>query len=478
MVGDVATAVRAGLGRCLEHGDFQVDVVQDWSVALEKVGQSEYDLLLVDLGAPGMQARALVEGLARSGPGSAELALSQYVQEQETLLAIGQMVSSSLQIDQVLQQVAEHMARLVNAASCAIFDWDAASARLTVQAQYVRPGLAHSDAGLEIGQTCDAASHFATAGALREREPVVVHARSLPGGRQERRPQFYHTVAGVPLLAQGRVIGLAQVYLSEPGQSFETHDLRLLQSLANQVAVAIDNARLFSAVQASEAAMRDLSLRLINVQEQERRYIAQELHDELGQILTAAKIDIDLARRKLARLELDDLAPAQHRLEEASALTDEMLTRVRALTVELRPTLLDDMGIVPTLRWYLGRFARRTGVQAQLEAPQWPTRLQAEIETTIYRVVQEALTNVARHAQASRVLVRLRRDTDQVLLSVEDDGCGFEPDVEPARAGSSGGIGLLGLRERLELLGGWLELKSRPGYGVCLTAHLPREAGQ
>jgi signal transduction histidine kinase len=96
----------------------------------------------------------------------------------------------------------------------------------------------------------------------------------------------------------------------------------------------------------------------------------------------------------------------------------------------------------------------------------------------LYRFLQEALTNVAKHAQASRVLVRLRRDNSQVLLSVEDDGRGFEPDVEPTRGDSAGGIGLLGLRERLEILGGRLELETRPGDGVRLTAHLPRETGQ
>jgi signal transduction histidine kinase len=344
-----------------------------------------------------------------------------------------------------------------------------------VQTEYVRPGLVNPDDWVdEVGQAYDVSAYPATAGALREREPVVVYARAFQDGQQEHRLQLYHAMAGIPLIVKGRVIGLAEVYLSEQGQSFELRDLRLLQSLANQVAVAIDNARLFSAAQANEAAMRDLSLRLINVQEQERRYIAQELHDELGQILTATKIDIDLARRRISRLEIGDLAPAQSRLDEASALTDEMLTRVRAMTVELRPTLLDDMGIVSTLRWHLGRFAARTGVQAQLDAFELPTRLQAEIETTIYRVVQEALTNVARHAQASQVRVRLAWQGDVVITSIEDNGRGFDVRAWFQRSGEQQQtLGIIGIRERVMLLGGRADIKSQAGKGTRIEIELP-----
>ena len=169
----------------------------------------------------------------------------------------------------------------------------------------------------------------------------------------------------------------------------------------------------------------------------------------------------------------DDLAPAQSRLDEASALTDEMLTRVRAMTVELRPTLLDDMGIVPTLRWYLGRFAARTGVQAQLEAPQWPTRLQAEIETTIYRVVQEALTNVARHAGVDKVAVRLWTEQGTLNVQIEDQGAGFDPEHALVAEESSG---LVGMRERAVLLSGELTIESTLGAGTRLVATLPLDS--
>ena len=410
-----------------------------------------------------------------------ETVLRQYLQEQETLFVIGQLVSSSLQIDEVLQRVAEQMTRLVDAASCAISDWDPQTSTLTVQAEYIRPDMVDPDDPVDdMGQACDVSDYPATAAALRNRESFIVYLDDPEADLRERHLlELYQWrgVAGIPLVVQDRVIGLAEVYLAESGQSFGPHDLRLLQSLANQVAVAIDNARLFSATQANEAAMRDLSLRLINVQEQERRYIAQELHDELGQVLTATMINIDLARRKLARQVerqgIDDIAPVQSHLDEAGALTDEVLTKVRAMTVELRPTLLDDMGIVPTLRWYLGRFAQRTGLQVQLEAAELPARLRAEIETTIYRVVQEALTNAARYAQARQVQVQLACSGDMVTASVQDDGQGFDVRVWSERPGEQQTLGLMGIQERAMLLDGRARITSQPGGGTRVEIELP-----
>jgi signal transduction histidine kinase len=257
--------------------------------------------------------------------------------------------------------------------------------------------------------------------------------------------------------------------LAEEAKAFDNHDLRLLQVLANQVAVAIDNARLFTTVQASEATMRDLSLRLLKVQEEERRRIAQALHDELGQLLTALKIDVDLARRKLP----DSATSSLQRLDEASVLTDEVMTKIRALTIELRPPVLDDLGIVPTLRWYLERVAQRTNLQVQLEVPQMSTRLQPQIETAIYRTVQEGLTNVIRHAQATQVWVRLKYSADQLTVSIEDNGRGFDSRIwlegEPAQQT----LGLIGIKERAMLLGGRLSILSQPGQGTQIKLELP-----
>jgi len=410
-----------------------------------------------------------------------EMMLNQRLQEQETLFAIGQLVSSSLEIDVVMQQITEQMTRLVGASSCAISDWDPDAGTLTVVAEYIRPDQRDpNDPINDMGVAYEVTQYPITAAALRERTLFVVYRDDAQADSRERQLlEIYDWdgVAGIPLVVRDRVIGLAEVYLTEGDPRFTPHDLRLLQALANQVAVAVENARLFSAVRAKETALRNLSLRLLNVQEQERRFLAQELHDELGQLLTATKISIDLARRKIAQLWdrvdagiVDALAT---RLEDASALTDKVLTNVRALTVELRPTLLDDMGIIPTLRWYLGQFAIRTGIQVEFDAVELSARLPSEVETTIYRVVQEALTNVARHAQAGHVQVRLRCAQDSVTVSVTDDGSGFDLDVWTAQSKGSQTLGLAGIQERAMLLDGRVSITSRPGSGTQITMTLP-----
>ncbi len=420
-----------------------------------------------------------------------EMELNQRLQEQESLFAIGRLVSSNLQIDKVMQLVVEYMAHLVDAACCTVSDWDPDNDLLTVRARFIHPDQISSNGPVKDARHVQHESrHPLVARALFDGTPFIVYVddtRADSQARQLLESQNWYGVAGIPLVIQDRIIGLIEIYLAAHGQPFNLHDLRLLQALANQLAVAIDNARLFAAVQNSESAMRDLSFRLINVQEQERRYIARELHDELGQILTATKINIDLARRKLAQQSgfdapqpqesraQDEEARLRRRLDEASDLTDKALTNIRAMTVELRPTLLDDMGILPTLRWYLGRFAERTGIQVQLDVQELPARLQLEIETTIYRVVQEALTNVTRHAHASQVHVRLACAGDEVIASIEDDGRGFDVVAWSERRSEQQTLGLTGIQERAMLLNGHAVITSQPGQGTRIEMVLPAQ---
>jgi PAS domain S-box-containing protein len=420
----------------------------------------------------------------------AEDELKQRLEEQETLFAIGQLMTSNLQIDKETQLVAEHMAHLVDGMACTIYNWDAETERMTVAVKYVRPSQTRIDPEQrEVGQSFAIDVYSQMAAALRERQPYLAVAG------QEGEHNRYH-VATVPFIARDRPIGLAQVYRPLGMDSWNAHDVRLLQTLAGPVAVALDNARLFSVIQANEAALRSLSLRLINVQELERRHIAQELHDELGQLLTAIQINVDLARRRLK-----EESPLRKRLDEASTLTHDVLANVRTLTVELRPTLLDDMGIVPTLRWYLRQFSQRVGVQDQVpgsggsradlpgprkpefdvswDVPELPDRLQPEIETTIYRVVQEALTNVMRHAEADHVAVSLAHVTEmedgqgQIRLSIQDDGRGFDLAALAERRGKEQTLGLTGMQERVMLLGGQVQIISQPGQGTRIEVVLP-----
>jgi PAS domain S-box-containing protein len=200
-----------------------------------------------------------------------------------------------------------------------------------------------------------------------------------------------------------------------------------------------------------------LSQRLLEVQETERRYLARELHDELGQLLTATKLTFQAVQRARST------AASRKSLREGLALLDQCLHQVRSLSLDLRPSLLDDLGLGPALRWYVDRQAERAGFHVTLENRLGDRRLTSELETICFRVAQEALTNVARHAGAKEVQVTLAEGEGYLELCVSDDGTGFEVDQARARAAAGGSLGLLGMEERVSLAGGHLRVVSGPG---------------
>ena len=213
--------------------------------------------------------------------------------------------------------------------------------------------------------------------------------------------------------------------------------------------------------------LQRLSARLVSAQEDERRTIARELHDEVGQALTAIKVELAVAGRGAPLNTREGAA-----FDEARALTDHGLQLVRDLSQMLHPAMLDDLGLPETVAWYLNAFSKRTGVRADLVQDRMEDRLASEIETCLYRIVQEALTNVARHAEARTCRVYLQRLPRTVLLTVEDDGKGF-----PSRDGTTGdvrrGLGLLGIGERVSGFRGSLTIETAPGKGTRLTVELP-----
>src|SRR6202790_573594 len=210
-------------------------------------------------------------------------------------------------------------------------------------------------------------------------------------------------------------------------------------------------------------AVRELSRRLFQIQEDERRHLARELHDQLGQALTAAKIDLQGAQG------LEEHTAIVQRLDDSIATLERLLQQVRQLSLELRPPLLDDLGLVSALRWYLDQQAQRAGLRVEFFADPALERVDAAIETACFRVAQEALTNVVRHARAETVNVELDRTPETLHLVVRDDGIGFDV----VRAQQSASLGLLGMRERVTLLGGELDCKSAPGRGTEVHAFFP-----
>ncbi len=217
----------------------------------------------------------------------------------------------------------------------------------------------------------------------------------------------------------------------------------------------------------AEETLRHLSQRLLLAQEDERRRIARELHDEVGQVLTSVKFSLQWLQR-----ELGPAAPVQ-RLDTSVANVDRAIAGVRDLSLQLRPTILDELGLVSALRWYVDRFAQQSQLALELDLEPFEERLPLEVEVGCFRVAQEALTNVLRHAQATRVQVELERRAGRLELRVRDDGRGFDAAAVQARAARGECAGLSGMRERVSLSGGTLALESEPGRGSLVSASFP-----
>ncbi|HSB07593.1 MAG TPA: histidine kinase [Thermodesulfobacteriota bacterium] len=208
---------------------------------------------------------------------------------------------------------------------------------------------------------------------------------------------------------------------------------------------------------------------IIEAQENERRRISRELHDELGQGLTAVKFNLDLMDKILP----PSFPMVRERLGEAKSLSNQMLTAMRQLSMDLRPTMLDDVGLIPTLRWYIQNFSSRLNIQYSFQAVGFQEKLPHQIETALYRIIQEALNNVAKHSGANRVEIHLERKDSLISASITDDGKGFDLGKALNPESPERGFGIIGMRERVSLLGGEIDIQSRPGYGTFLYIEVP-----
>jgi signal transduction histidine kinase len=258
----------------------------------------------------------------------------------------------------------------------------------------------------------------------------------------------------VPLLARERPIGVLVAYdKMGPDPRFSSADLRLAEQFANRAAIAVDLSR---------RVARDALRRIVSGQELERRRLARELHDETGQALTSILLGLRAVEEAGSS---DEMGTAASNLRELVVGT---LQDVRRLAVQLRPKALDDFGLVAAVEHLVQTFSEATAIRVDLEAQLGDKRLPAEVETTLYRIVQEALTNIVKHAEASRVSILLVRRGGSATVVIEDDGQGFDP-AELREEG----MGIIGMRERVELHDGRLTIESTPGAGATLVAEVP-----
>ena len=328
----------------------------------------------------------------------------------------------------------------------------------------IRPDISSS--------SCERCPSCVEAAATRQAivvSPLPPHCLVRAARRADGLPAVGHIT--VPLLVKEQAVGLLNLALKEQDCArFQEADLDLLIAIGRQLGVAIENARLWEEVQRREAMRGHLLRRIITAQEDERRRIARELHDEAGQALTALLIGLRAVEKSKSLEEVGALAA--NLMETVTQTLDE----VHDMALELRPSSLDDLGLVPALARYVRSCPARFGFQADFVAAGMEKhRLPREVETVFYRIAQEALTNVARHAEASHASILLERRQNAVVLVVEDDGQGFDVAQAMSSPEKHGRLGLYGVEERASLVGGRLVIESGPDAGTTLSVEIPVE---
>ncbi len=268
----------------------------------------------------------------------------------------------------------------------------------------------------------------------------------------------------VPIRSRGGVMGALR-FESERPFAFDQEDQTVLANVGEQIGHAVRRERLLDDLRRRQRDVQAVSASLERMLEEDRRRIARELHDELAQSMTAAKINLALLRQLLP----DAQPEARRAIRETERIVNGTIADIRRISMDLRPALLDDLGLVPALKWLADTFSRRTGIRVLVETDDAATPIDVEVKTLLYRFVQEALTNVFRHARARAVQVQLSTKGRGLRAIVHDDGTG----IRRKGGRKQPGLGLLGMRERIERVGGTLTIHSRAGAGTSLVAEVP-----
>ena len=275
------------------------------------------------------------------------------------------------------------------------------------------------------------------------------------------------TTLSVPLQTRGQLIGALNLALPHHTVLSPTQTQTIHQAAAS-LAVSLQNARLYDSVSQQRQRLHDLGTRMTNTEEGLRQRLAQELHDSVGQILTALGINLTHVRGLLP----DEPINVLERLDEALDQIAEISDTIRDVMSELRPAVLDDYGLVAALRWYAQQFGRRTMIDVNVAELTPTPRFPQETETALFRIAQEALTNISKHAEATTVRVSVRTTTSHLLMEIEDNGVGFEvANLEPRGAT---GWGLMTMQERAESINGSCLIDSQPGQGASISISIGR----
>ncbi|MBI4317579.1 MAG: GAF domain-containing protein [Chloroflexi bacterium] len=277
----------------------------------------------------------------------------------------------------------------------------------------------------------------------------------------------------VPIISKDAPLGV--LHVAGPGAyPFSEEQLSILRSIGHQIGVAVENARLWEELRQREALRTHLLERIIAAQEDERRRIARELHDDMAQGLTVLLMNLEAAEIAIP----PELGEVRRQLARTRDLLSGSLAEVRRLIVDLRPLALDSLGLAPAIRWYAEHRLDPLDVDVDVQGIGLDRRLAPLVETTVFRIVQEAINNVAKHSHANTMRIEIQQTDGFISILASDDGSGFDVERVIAKVGTElGGVGLLGMQERAALLGGSVHVESAPGQGTRVLARIPIQQG-
>ena len=406
-------------------------------------------------------------------------------QQLSILNAVALTVNQSLDLEDILNRALDEVLQLTGIDVVAIFLQNTLRGQLELMAYRGLSGKA-ARLAYQVGMLDGSCG-----GVMELGKAVVVPDISSYRGRGARSLQREKVTSlmHVPLMTKGWALGSMCVGTHEAIQ-FSEEEQKLLTAIGNQIAIAVENARLYADVQRKEKVRGELFKKALAAQEEERKRIARELHDEVSQSLTALLYEAEDG------LELERLPAIKKRLQSICDVTQYTLENIHKLMFDLRPSMLDQLGLIPALRWLAETRLEPKGIRVNVLTDTQPDilnsdgdslRLSSEIETALYRVIQEAINNIARHAAARNVEIRLEMHNGLAEVSIIDDGIGFdltELSTETIKEIDSKdflspvntrGLGLLGMQERIELLGGELEIDTTPGAGTQIHIRVPIE---
>lgn len=376
------------------------------------------------------------------------------LQAERLVIEVTKEITSELELDRVLPKVMEIAVDLAEADGGVIALLD--EERNIIRYPYVHR-LSPELVDVTVSKGEGLSGQVMTTG-----EPMVIdNYRAYPNAVPAFVEAGLMSVATVPVVSGDRTFGALSVLSIDEAKAFSGRDVALLTAIGRQAGIAIENAYLYE-------NMRFYARQITQAQESERRRIARELHDDTIQSLVA------LSRRLEALTASDDLlSPGAARIGEIQEATGEMIRRVRRFSQDLRPSILDDLGLLPTLEELTADLNRQDGLQAEFRVRGEERRLSSETELTLFRIAQEALNNVRKHAQANHVVTTVELSDSAVRLTVEDDGKGFNPPTLIDHPAPAGKLGLIGMHERARLLGGSLTVDSKPGKGTRVVVSVP-----